>query len=75
MNLWRYNVARLKGFENANFEAKSNMKLNDVIKLIILFLGLELFPELSQMSEVFKTDCINISTFGRILLKTGCLLI
>jgi len=68
-------VARLKGFDAANFEATSKIKLNEVIKFIIRPLGVTLFPELSLMSELFKTDCINISTFGRTLLKTGCLLI
>lgn len=69
-------MAKLKGFDDANFDATSKMKLNDVIKLIILPFGLDPpFPVPSLISEFFSTDCISISTFGRILLKTGCLLI
>lgn len=56
-------MARLKGFEDANFDATSKMKLNDVIKFIILPFGLELdppFPVPSLMSEFLSTDCISI---------------
>ena len=60
------------GFPDASFAVKSKMKLNDVMKFINLPLGLEVFIVLSLIYEVFITDCINISTLGRTLSKTGC---
>lgn len=69
-------MAKLNGLKDASFDATSKMKLNDVIKLIILPFGLDPpLPVPSLISEFFSTDCIIISTLGRILPNTGCLLI